>query len=148
MNSPTLWRLLADAVLLVHAAIVVGVVGGLVLIVAGALRHWKWVRLRWLRVLHLATIAIVAGQSWFGLVCPLTTAERELRTRAGDAVYAGDFVAHWVRVLLYYEGPAWAFALAYTLFGLAVLGTWILVPPYRRGSSIRRGHDRPDLHRG
>ena len=49
---PSTW--LADAVLLLHFGIVVFVVGGLVVIVAGNLRGWRWVNRWWWRLLHLA----------------------------------------------------------------------------------------------
>jgi hypothetical protein len=52
-----------------------------------------------------------------------------LRAQAGDMIYAGDFVAHWMQTLLYYEAPAWVFTLCYTLFGLSVAASWMCVRP-------------------
>ena len=66
-------NLLADAVLLLHFGIVVFVVGGLVVIVAGNLRGWRWVNRWWWRLVHLAAILVVVAESWFGVMCPLTT---------------------------------------------------------------------------
>jgi hypothetical protein len=65
--------LLADAVLAVHLALVVFVVGGLILIVAGNLAGWDWVNRPALRLLHAAAIATVVAEAWFGVACPLTT---------------------------------------------------------------------------
>ncbi|MDO9008959.1 MAG: DUF2784 family protein, partial [Thiobacillus sp.] len=48
------YQLLADAVLFVHLAFVVFVVGGLVFIVVGNWRDWRWVRSLWFRLAHLA----------------------------------------------------------------------------------------------
>ena len=64
-------------------AIVLFVVAGLVLVVAGNLRHWPWVNHLWFRLAHLAAIAVVVAESWFGMACPLTTLEMWLRAEAG-----------------------------------------------------------------
>ena len=73
------WQFLADAVLCSHVALMLFVVLGLPLIVVGNLRRWRWVNSPWLRFAHLATIAVVAGEAWLGIVCPLTTLEMWLR---------------------------------------------------------------------
>lgn len=124
--------LLADAVLLLHVAIVLFVVGGLVLVVGGNLAGWRWVNLWWLRLAHLAAIATVVAEAWLGITCPLTTWEMALRAAAGQPAYAGGFLQHWLHRLLYWDAPAWVFTLAYTLFGLAVAWAWWRWPPRRR----------------
>jgi len=123
------WQLLADAVLVLHVAIVVFVVGGLVVIVAGNLAGWRWINALWFRVAHLAAIAIVAAEAWFGAVCPLTTLEMWLRARARATTYSGSFIEHWLQRLLYYDAPPWVFTLAYSLFALAVAAAWWWFPP-------------------
>lgn len=127
-----MYPLLANLVLALHVAIAVFVVLGLVLVVAGNLRGWGWVNRLWFRLAHLAAIAFVAAESWFGMVCPLTTLEMWLRTKAGAPTYAGGFIEHWLQYLLYYDAPPWVFTLAYSLFGLAVLATWWWFPPRRK----------------
>ena len=124
-----LYRLAADLILVLHTAIVVFIVGGLVLILAGGLRGWPWVRNPVFRLLHLVAIAIVVLQAWLGQICPLTTWEMALRARAGDATYAGSFIAHWLQALLYYEAPLWVFAVCYTIFGALVVLAWYWVRP-------------------
>ena len=126
------YQTLADAVLVLHAALVVSVVGGLLLILLGNLAGWRWVNAWWFRLTHLATIAVVVLQSWLGVTCPLTSLEMTLRAKARASTYTGGFIEHWVQRLLYYEAPAWVFALVYTLFGLSVLITWWAWPPTRR----------------
>ena len=120
--------LLANAVLALHLALVVFVVGGLVLIVAGNLAGWRWVNRPALRLLHAAAIATVIAEAWFGLTCPLTTLEMWLRQRAGAPTYGGGFIEHWLQWLLYYEAPAWVFVLVYTVFGLLVAAAWLYFP--------------------
>lgn len=122
--SADAYRLLADGVLITHFAFIAFVGGGLLLILCGGLRGWKWIRNPWFRASHLAAIAVVVIQAWFGIICPLTTLEMHLRDQAGDATYNGTFVAHWLRRLVFFDAPLWGFAVGYTLFGLAVIGSW------------------------
>ncbi|MEO7152824.1 MAG: DUF2784 domain-containing protein [Burkholderiaceae bacterium] len=123
---------LADAVLMLHVAIAVFVVGGLVLTLAGNWRGWRWVNRVGLRVAHALAIAVVTAEAWLGLECPLTTLEQALRVGAGAATYDGGFIAHWLQRLLYYAAPPEVFLVGYTLFAAAVLATWWRYPPVRR----------------
>jgi hypothetical protein len=131
MDSSILFLLAADAVLLLHLLFVAFVVIGLVLILVGKTRRWSWVRNLWFRVMHLLAIGIVAVQSWFGVICPLTTFEMALRSRAGDKVYTGSFISHWLETILYYQAPPWVFAVCYTVIGAVVIGSWFWVNPRR-----------------
>ena len=126
------WQLLADAVLSLHVLVVFFVIGALAATVAGNLRGWAWANAMWFRVAHLAAIAVVAAQSWLGMVCPLTTLEMWLRAQAGAPVYGGSFVQHWLQALLYFDAPGWVFTLAYTAFAALVAITWLRFPPRRR----------------
>ena len=136
----TVYSLLADLVLVLHVAIVFFVVSGLVLVVVGNLRGWRWVNGLWFRIAHLCAIVVVVAQAWLGMVCPLTTLEMWLRARAGALIYAGSFMAHWMQRLLYYDAPPWVFVLAYSLFGLLVLAIWLVFPPrLRQPDQIREG---------
>ena len=62
-----MYEAIANLVLLLHAAIVLFVVGGLVLVVAGNAAGWFWVNTLWFRLLHLAAITTVVAQSWVGV---------------------------------------------------------------------------------
>ena len=125
-------RLLADTVLILHFAVVVFVVAGLALVLIGNRRDWRWVNAWWFRLVHLVAIGIIVAQAWFGRVCPLTTLESSLRAKAGSTPYSGSFVEHWVQRILYYDAPAWVFALAYTCFGMLVAAAWWRYPPRPR----------------
>jgi polyferredoxin len=124
MSSPLAWRLLADVALAPHVAFVAFVVLGLLLVVVGGFAGWRWIRNPWFRAGHFAAIGLVVGQAWCGVICPLTTLEMSLRERAGEVTYGGSFIAHWLQRLLYYNAPPWVFVVAYTVFGLLVVGTW------------------------
>lgn len=132
--SPAAFRHLADAVLVVHLALVLFVVIGLLLIVVGNLRGWSWVNRPWFRVAHLAAIAVVVIQSWLGMACPLTLLESWLRAQAGAQGYAEGFIQDWVQRLLFYDAPGWVFTACYTLFGLLVVAAWWYFPPREMSS--------------
>lgn len=117
--------------LVTHALFVCFVVFGLILIFIGKWRGWRWVTHFWFRIAHLLAIAIVVLQSWFGMICPLTIWEMELRTMAGDQVYAGSFIAHWLEQLLYYRAPEWVFVIIYTAFATLVAASWYWIRPRR-----------------
>ena len=121
----------ADLVLLIHFAIVLFVVGGLLLIVLGNLLRWPWVNRWWFRAMHLLAISVVVLESWLGIECPLTTLENWLRLQAGQGVYQGSFIQHWVHGVMFYQAPGWVFALVYTLFGLLVAAAWWRWPPHQ-----------------
>jgi len=128
--SPSLLSLLlADAILLLHVLFVAFVVIGLTLIFIGGAFSWSWVKNRRFRIAHLSAIGIVVVQSWLGAMCPLTTLEMSLRSRAGDAVYSASFIAHWLNTLLYYDAPAWIFVVGYTFFGAVVAVSWFWIRP-------------------
>lgn len=124
--------LLADGVLILHAAIVAFVVVGQLAIVAGWMRRWSWVRWYWLRLLHLCTIAFVVVQTWLGQSCPLTIWEQQLRSAAGESAHDKSFIEFWLSRVLFYDLPWWVFVTAYTLFGALVLVTWWRLPPIRK----------------
>jgi hypothetical protein len=131
------YLLAADAILVIHSLFVAFVIFGLVLILVGGARHWRWVQNFWFRVAHLAAIGVVVLQAWFDRICPLTTWEMALRDRAGETTYSETFVTHWLQQLLFYEAPAWVFVVAYTAFGALVVAGWFLIPPLRAGLKSR-----------
>ncbi len=124
-----LYRLAADLILFLHVCFVAFVVVGLVVILVGGARGWSWVRNPGFRIAHLLAIAVVVLQAWLGRICPLTTWEMALRSKAGDATYTGSFIAHWLQAILYYEAPMWVFAVGYTAFGALVVASWYWVRP-------------------
>jgi hypothetical protein len=129
VESRAFYSLLADTLLLTHVLFAAFVIVSLILIFVGKFLSWMWVRNPWFRVIHLLGISVVVLQSWFGVICPLTIWEMNLRSKAGEAIYEGSFVTHWLNELLYYQAPPWVFVVCYTAFGGLVLASWILVRP-------------------
>jgi hypothetical protein len=121
---------LADLILVLHALIVFFNVGALPLIWLGHFRHWQFVRNFSFRLVHLMLIGFIAAESIFGMICPLTTWENQLRSNAGlEPRYQGGYIAHWVHNLLFYDLDARVFTIAYISFFALVLFTLYAVKP-------------------
>ncbi|MEW6353004.1 MAG: DUF2784 domain-containing protein [Pseudomonadota bacterium] len=128
----TVYAILADVVLVTHAAFVLFVIAGQALILLGWSQGWNWTRNVPFRAAHLFAIGFVAVEAWLGRVCPLTVWETRLRELAGARGYETDFITYWVQRLLFYDFPEWVFTLAYSLFLLLVIITFIAYPPRRK----------------
>lgn len=139
MPSAPLFRLLADAVLVLHFLFIAFVVGGLVLVLLGNLRGWAWVNGLWFRAAHLGAIGFVVVESWFDMPCPFTTLEAWLRPREGAATYSQGFIAHWFQRAFAYEVPPWAFSTTDTGIGLLTVLAWWYFPPHRGHETSKRG---------
>lgn len=117
------FRILADAVVLLHLAFVAFVVlGGLL-----ALRRPR------AAFLHLPAAAYGFLVEALGWVCPLTPLEVALRRRGGEAGYAGGFVERYLLPVLYPEpfprSLAWKLAAAVlaanaVIYGLVAWRRW------------------------
>lgn len=89
-----LWRMAADALVLVHLSFILFVLlGGLLLL--------RWPSLIWLHVPAVAWGVIV---ECLHLGCPLTPWENQLRRMAGQAGYEGGFIEHYLIPLIYPAG--------------------------------------------
>jgi hypothetical protein len=104
------YRLLADVVLLVHAAFVV-------FVMLGGLAVLRWPRLAWV---HLPVVAWGAGIEFAGGICPLTPLENHWRRLAGEQGYMGGFVEHYLMAALYPEGLTRGLQIVLGLVVLAV----------------------------
>jgi hypothetical protein len=122
--------LLADAILIFHFLFVLFVVGGLPAIWIGAWLKLDFVRNIWFRITHLAAILFVVGESLFGIVCPLTIWEDNLRQLESDS----SFIQRWIHHILFYELPEGLLTLAYIIFAILIVATFLLIPPCRQNT--------------
>jgi hypothetical protein len=127
-QDPETCLLLADVIVVVHFAIVLYVILGQVVVLAGGLLRWDWVRNRWFRLSHFALIAFVATQACFGQLCPLTVWEYELRELGGQPIEHSSFIAYWAHELLFIDVDPATLTLPYVLFALLVLASLFWVP--------------------
>ena len=116
---------LADSILVLHAAFVLFVVGGLAVIWIGLAAGARFARNRAFRGVHLAAIAFVVAEAVVGYACPLTVWEDALR---GVPAQRG-FIERWIHAWMFWDWPAWVFTTIYVAFGALVAATWWLFPP-------------------
>ena len=119
---------LSQAILAAHLAVIAFNVMGLVAIPLGASLGWRWVRVRWWRMLHVASWAMVALQAALGRACFLTLWQDRL-TGAG----AGEppLIVRWVNSVIYWPLPMWVFTAGYLVVFGYVIALWVFVPPRR-----------------
>ncbi len=137
----TVYRVLADAVVVLHFAYVAFVVVGMLAILVGLALGWRWVRNFWFRIIHFLTIAVVVAESRCGILCPLTDWEDRLRELAGDGTEPTSFIGRWMNKLLFIDVSPSVLSVCYCVFGLAVLLTLIFAPP--RWPQRRTGRTEP-----
>lgn len=89
-----LFRLAADAVVVIHLLFILFVLFGGLLVL----------RRPWLALLHLPAVTWGAVVEFFHLYCPLTPLENRLRQAAGQAGYEGGFIEHYLIPLIYPRG--------------------------------------------
>jgi hypothetical protein len=131
--TPAQSAILAHAILFVHLGIIVFNVAGLVAIPLGAWAEWRFVRLRWLRVLHLMSWGVVALQAASGRACFLTIWQNALENRGAEAATTPPMIVSWVNSLVYWPLPLWVFTLIYlALTAYAVLLWWLVRPTGRQ----------------
>jgi hypothetical protein len=125
--------MLADLLVAFHFCYVAFTIGGELLILLGGLFRWGWVRNLTFRIVHFASVALVAVEASTGTACPLTVWEYQLRVLAGQRAEAQvSFIARLVRSIIFYDLPAWVFLVAYIGFALLVGLTFVMVRPRRR----------------
>jgi Protein of Unknown function (DUF2784) len=89
-----LYKLAAEAVLLIHLAFIL-------FVLLGAAIAARW---RWIIVFHLPAATWGFFIEITGRICPLTYLENYLRTKAGLSGYTESFVEHYVLAIIYPVG--------------------------------------------
>jgi hypothetical protein len=107
-----MYRVLADAVVVVHFAFVV-------FLVVGGLLALRWPKVLWVHVPSVLWGAFIVA---FSITCPLTPLERDLRARAGRERYEESFVERYVEGILY---PGDMLRHAQAVAAAVVIGSWL-----------------------
>ena len=132
-----LYRLMADAVVIIHALFIVfTVLGGLLVL------RWHWVAL-----LHLPAAAWgVIVQVVVGGRCPLTPLEWYFRERGGEAGYGESFIDHYLTSLIYVDDPpvwlhpalgVFVLTINLTVYGILIAG-WVRTRRQRAAALAQR----------
>jgi Protein of Unknown function (DUF2784) len=140
--------MLAGLVLASHVAIILFNLFGLVAVPIGAVCGWRFVHIRWWRLLHILLLAAVAVQALLGRACILTEWQGDL---AGAGPHPAPLIAGWINRLIYWPLPIWVFAVLYVaVLGYALALLW-LVPPRRLPAALTSRRNRtgnaPASHR-
>ena len=120
-------RVLADALVALHALFVVFAVAG------GALVVWR----PRIALVHLPTALWAAWVELSSSLCPLTPLENHWRRAAGDAGYEGGFVEHYVVPVLYPDGLTPRIQLGIGI-GVIAINALFYVLAWRRHRSVPR----------
>ncbi len=104
-----LYRLLANAVVSIHALFIL-------FVVLGGFLAW---RRRWVAAVHIPCAIWGVLIEYRGWMCPLTPVENALRAKAGQQGYSGGFIEHYLMPTIYPSGL--------TPRVQALLGTFVLV---------------------
>lgn len=98
------YRILADALVVLHLAFVL-------LVAFGGLLLLRWPRLAWIQVPAAVWGFAISVLQW---ICPLTPLENRFRNLGGQAGYEGSFIDHYLVPVIYPEGltPAMGLGLA------------------------------------
>ena len=130
-------NVLADLVALAHAAFVVFIWLGMILILAGIILRWHSTRHVGFRVAHLAAILFVVARVWLGVPCPLSVCEDSLRKQAHPPENATGWRQVFHRCALRNADPD-RFAIATTAFGAVALAAFVFGGHQNRKTSIIR----------
>jgi hypothetical protein len=119
----------AASILAVHLSIIAFNLLGLVVIPVGAWRGWNFVHAPLWRLLHLASLGVVAAQAVIRRACFLTIWQAALEGKSGSRE---PFIMHWINTLVYWPLPMWVFETAYILVFIYVLALIRIVPLHWR----------------
>jgi hypothetical protein len=119
----------ADIIVTVHLAFMLFVLIAQLLIVAGWLLGWQWVRNFWFRLVHLLSIGFVAAQAVLGIECFLTTWERNLRDGYLHDLDDASAIGRFANETLFFRPNPTLFLILYVAFALLVVLTWVFAPP-------------------
>jgi len=113
------YSLAADAVVVFHLLFIV-------FVMSGALLALRWPALVWL---HVPAVAWGMSVEFLHLYCPLTPLENSLRIKAGAAGYAGDFVGHYLILLIYPAGltPSIQIGLGVVVLTVNLIAYWRVI---------------------
>ena len=113
-------RFAADAVLVLHLAFILFVVGGALLVLRYSTLVW----------VHIPAAIWGAWAELGNRICPLTVLENELRQRAGLSGYSESFVEHYLLPIIYPSGltrtaQLWLAAILVTI-NVGLYTVWLL----------------------
>lgn len=119
-------ELVADVVMLIHAAFATFVVGGLVATVVGTLLGWTWTRRPAFVRTHMASALFIAVRAAAGIPCPLTWIEDLVRNGIAANCFAGATFHELAHALALRGMPTNQFAFRAIVFGALVMAVHLI----------------------
>ena len=98
----------ADIILIIHFFIFIFILTGFFLIPIGYQFRWGWVKNKKIRVIHLFLMFFVTLETIFGITCPLTTIEHNLRLNKEKGVFVDI-----IHKIMYWDFPIHYFIISY-----------------------------------
>ena len=78
-----------------------------------------------IRLAHLMLIFFITLETFFGIICPLTTLENDLRGQT----YSETFISFWISKIIYWDLPTTFFIVIYTIFLIFAIILWLKFLP-------------------
>jgi hypothetical protein len=114
-----IYRVAADAVVVIHFAFVV-------FVVIGGLLALRWPKILWI---HVPAVLYSVWIIIFSITCPLTPLERNLRERGGQDRFSESFIERYVEGVLY---PGDMLRQAQAVAAVVVVASWVALGLRRR----------------
>ncbi|CAN2041212.1 DUF2784 domain-containing protein [Candidatus Magnetomoraceae bacterium gMMP-15] len=126
----------ADLIMIIHFIFAAFVVLSVPIIWIGFFLKKKFVYNPIFRLSHLLAMGIIIMQALFGVICPLTEWEMDLRLKAGGGnVYFESFMQHWIHKILFFEASDRIFQWIYGIFFILIVLSMVIIKPVLRKSS-------------
>jgi hypothetical protein len=74
-------------------------------------------------------MAVVGLEAVFGIACPLTVWEDQLRDAAGQPVMGETFIGRWIHYFLFYDVDFAVLNACHIVFAILVIVTFVFAPP-------------------
>ena len=126
----------ANLVAVVHIGYFLFILGGLIAILVGTKKNYRWVRNPWFRITHFVAVYIVLFEEVTGLPCILNLMQWALRSSATGESEATSGTGGILDYLLYQTISPLMLDIFYWSTGLALLILlWKVPPRFRKHSS-------------
>jgi len=117
--------LTADIVLIFHFCVLIFITFGFFLIPIGYKFGWGWITNLKLRIFHCGMMMFVTLETLFGITCPLTSMENNLR----GINESTPFISYWIMHIMYWDFPTQFFIILYCIVLVWTFLMWKLFPP-------------------
>ena len=121
-------KFFADTILILHFLIIIFIISLYFLIPYGYSKNWKFVKSYKIRLIHLMLIFFITIETFFGIICPLTTLENDLRGHS----YSETFISFWISKVIYWDLPTTFFIIIYVAFLIFAIILWLKFQPKKK----------------